>query len=103
MTVGVGASTLGALSTVGFSIGGQGSALSNQLNIGYGTWTCNGATGVDVVDPNITETSVILIGLLTVGGTVGAIPAVQTKTAGTGFNVKGTASDTSVYAYIRIG
>ena len=99
----VGAAALGLLSALGFIPGAIEGLPSQFLSVGYGTWTANGATGVDVVDANITATSLIFPALLTVGGTVGAIPAVQTKTAGTGFNIKGTASDTSVYAYIRIG
>lgn len=65
-----------------------------------GTFTANGATGVDVANTSVTATSLIGIFLLTPGGTVGAQPVVQTKTPSTGFNVKGTALDTSVYAYI---
>lgn len=101
--IGQGASALGGASTLGFAYGGQGSVPTQQLGVGYGTFVANGSSAVTVNDANITANSVILIGLLTVGGTVGAIPAVQTKTAGTGFTVAGTASDTSTYAYVRIG
>jgi hypothetical protein len=103
MAIGSGAATLGAASVVGFVPGGQGSVPTQQLGVGYGTFICNGVTPVTVADANITATSLILVALLTVGGTVGAIPVPQTKTAGTGFTILGTASDTSVYAYIRIG
>lgn len=68
-----------------------------------GTFVCNGATPVTVADANVTATSQIFISLNTVGGTVGATPAVKTKTAGTGFTVAGTASDTSTYNYLIIG
>lgn len=68
-----------------------------------GTFTCNGATPVVVANANITANSQVLITLKTVGGTVGATPAVKTITAGTGFTVAGTASDTSVYSYAIIG
>jgi hypothetical protein len=64
-----------------------------------GTFTCNGATPVVVADTSIAITDTIAISLNTVGGTVGAVPAVKTITAGTGFTVAGTASDTSVYNY----
>lgn len=67
---------------------------------GSGTFTCNGTTPVTVADTNYSATSYVLIQLDTVGGTVGAIPAIKTVTAGTGFTVAGTASDTSVYRYI---
>ena len=103
LPIGLGASYIGAASEVPFVPGGNGSVPTQQLGIGFGTWTCNGVTGVNVVDPYITATSLIFVALLTVGGTVGAIPVVQTKTAGTGFTILGTASDTSVYAYIRVG
>lgn len=69
------------------------------VTVTTGTFTCNGATNVTVTDANVTANSLIIIALKTVGGTVGAIPAVQTKTAGTGFTVKGTALDTSIYSY----
>lgn len=68
-----------------------------------GTFTLNETTPVTVTEPNVTANSVIVITLKTVGGTVGAAPAIQTITAGTGFTVAGTALDTSVYNYRVIG
>ena len=65
----------------------------------FGTFVANGVTPVTVTEPNITANCVVSICLKTVGGTVGAIPAIQTITAGTGFTVAATASDTSTYAY----
>jgi hypothetical protein len=67
-----------------------------------GTFTANGATAVTVANTGVTANSMIIVTLKTVGGTVGAIPAVQTITAGTGFTVNCTASDTSVYNYMII-
>jgi hypothetical protein len=64
------------------------------------TFTCNGTTPVTVADKRITPQSIVIATLKTVGGTVGAIPSVKTITAGTGFTISGTASDTSVYNYI---
>lgn len=64
-----------------------------------GTFTADGASAVTVTDANVTANSVIIITLKTVGGTVGAYPAIKTITAGTGFTVAATASDTSVYNY----
>ena len=101
--IGLGASYIGAASEIPFVPGGNGSVPTQQLGLGYGTFTANGTSPVTVVDPYITATSLIIVALLTVGGTVGAIPVAQTKTAGTGFTILGTASDTSVYAYIRVG
>jgi hypothetical protein len=73
------------------------------LQLETGTFTCNGATPVTVANANVTATSIVLIGLTTVGGTVGAVPAVKTITPGTGFTVAGTASDTSTYTYLILG
>jgi hypothetical protein len=64
-----------------------------------GTFTCNGTTPVVVANTAVTADSNIIFTLKTVGGTVGAIPRCVTITPGTGFNVAGTASDTSVYNY----
>jgi hypothetical protein len=68
-----------------------------------GIFTLTEDTPLDVADTAVTADSLILIGLKTVGGTVGAVPAVQSLTAGTGFNVTGTSGDTSVYTYLIIG
>ena len=65
-----------------------------------GTFTCNGATAVTVTNAAVTATSSIVITLMTVGGTVGAIPSIKTITPGTGFTISGTAGDTSVYRYL---
>jgi hypothetical protein len=68
------------------------------------SFTCNGATPVTIVDPNVTAKSAIIITLQTPGGTVGAThPMVKTITPGVGFTAAGVASDTSVYNYTRIG
>lgn len=64
-----------------------------------GTFTANGATPVSVSNTSITANSGIIFTLKTVGGTVGAYPAIQTITASTGFTVACTALDTSVYNY----
>lgn len=74
-----------------------------QFRMTSGTFTANGATAVTVAAPNVTANSQILISLNTVGGTVGAIPAVKTITPGTGFTVAGTAGDASVYNFLIIG
>ena len=68
-----------------------------------GTFTCNGATPVTVTDSRVTANSAIVVTLKTVGGTVGAVPAIKTITAGAGFTIAGTALDTSVYNYLVIG
>jgi len=69
-----------------------------------GTFTCNGATPVTVADTRVTANSAIVVTLKTVGGTVSpSVPYIATITAGTGFTITGTASDTSVYNYLIIG
>lgn len=80
--------------------------LKDQVNDNFeelygssGTFTANGATAVTVANTSVTGNSVIIITLKTAGGTVGAYPAIKTITAGTGFTVAATASDTSVYNY----
>lgn len=64
-----------------------------------GTFTANGASSVTVTNANVTANSNIIFTLKTVGGTVGAYPAIKTITPGTGFTVACTASDTSIYNY----
>jgi hypothetical protein len=65
-----------------------------------GTFTANGATPVTVANTSVEITDTIIISLNTVGGTVGVQPHVATITAGTGFTVLCTASDTSIYNYV---
>lgn len=64
-----------------------------------GSFTANGASAVTVADTAVTADSIITFTLKTVGGTVGAYPAIKTITPSTGFTVAATASDTSVYNY----
>lgn len=71
-------------------------------SVKVGTVVINGVTPVTVTNANITKSSIVLFGLNTVGGTVGAIPTVKTITEGTSFTVAGTASDTSTYNYVII-
>ena len=74
-----------------------------QVRLTSGTFVANGTSTVTTTQAAVTATSMILISLNTVGGTVGAIPVVTTITAGTGFTTVGTASDTSTYNYLVIG
>ena len=76
-------------------------ALTNGI-ASVGTFDANGTSSVTVDDVNMKTTSLVIISLNTVGGTVGAIPHVETITAGTGFTIIGTASDTSTYNYAII-
>ena len=77
--------------------------MSAQMKVTLTSFICNGATPVTVAATMVTATSMICFTLKTVGGTVGAVPAIQTITPGTGFTVQGTASDTSTYNIVIIG
>ena len=92
-----------ALQMVPPAAGTGGTPIESFAVLGYGTFVCNGATAVTVPDAGVTLNSIIIPSLNTVGGTVGAIPRVVTITAGTGFTINGTASDSSTYNYLRIG
>jgi hypothetical protein len=92
-------------------LGGTGgtTAATARSNLGLptgfhaGTYVLNGATPVAVTDTNVTASSVIVMTLKTVGGTVGVQPHVATITVATGFTVVGTAGDTSTMNYLIIG
>lgn len=88
-------STIGALKRLSQLIAGR--------DFTSGTVTLTEATPVVVANAKVTANSQIVFTLKTVGGTVGAVPSVKTITAGTGFTVAGSASDTSVYNYAIIG
>jgi len=81
---------------------GNGVALKTGTNGKAGTVTVNGTTPVAVATTGFLAGSVVVFSLRTVGGTVGAIPRIGVPTAGTGFTVVGTASDTSVYNWAII-
>ena len=70
-----------------------------QTQVTKGTFTITGATAVTVNNANVTSASIISFTLRTVGGTVGAYPAIKTITPGTGFTVAATTADVSVYNY----
>jgi hypothetical protein len=100
-----GALTAGAATLSGdltFSAAATGPILKQGANGRVGTFVCNGASAVTVNNTSIAVSDAIIVSLKTVGGTVGAIPAVKTITAGTGFTIAGTASDTSTYNYAII-
>lgn len=101
--VGSPASSLTSGSAIESIPAGVGTALQGLVNVFYQTFVCNGVTPVNVVDPGVTSSSIIIPTLQTVGGTVGALPTVATITPGTGYTIKGTAADTSTYGLLRIG
>ena len=71
-----------------------------DIPVTRGTVAINGTNPQTVAAPLVTANSIIIFTLKTVGGTVGAKPAIQTITPGTGFTVIGTAGDTSTYNYV---
>lgn len=85
-----------------FTSAASGVVLKQGSNGKCGTFVANGATPVTVNNTSVAITDTIVFSLNTVGGTVGAVPAVKTITAGSGFTVAATASDTSTYNYIII-
>lgn len=82
-----------------YSAASAGPILKQGANGRVGTFVANGVTPVTVNNTSIAITDAIIISLNTVGGTVGALPVIQTITASTGFTVAGTALDTSTYNY----
>ncbi len=82
--------------------GGTVTASLGNKSTRSGTFILNETTPVTVSNTTFQVTDIINISLKTVGGTVGALPAVKTVTANTGFTVAGTASDTSTYSYTLI-
>ena len=71
-----------------------------EVNRLAGTFTATAATEVIVTDVALTEESVVLISLNTVGGTPAGAPYLSSRTVGTSFGVKAAAGDTSVYNYV---
>jgi hypothetical protein len=95
--------SLAAQATAGLIPMDTGGPTVASIPAGGGSFIANGVTPVTVADKRVTANSIIVFTLKTVGGTVGAIPAIQTITPGTGFTVAGTASDTSTYNYAILG
>lgn len=80
-----------------------GGAVHTRVQAVSGTVVLNGSTPVNVTNAAVNANSFIIFTLKTVSGTVGAVPVVETKTAGTGFTVAGTAGDDSTYDYLILG
>lgn len=74
---------------------GRGLMVAEGTNAKAGTVTLNGTTAVTVSTTAVTATSRIVLGFVTPAGTPGA-PYMSAKTAGTSFQVKSVAGDTSV-------
>lgn len=80
---------------------GKGLQVKSGSNAKAGTVTANGATGVSVATTAITANSAVIFGLKTVGGTTAPV-YMDTVTPGTGFNIKSTAGNTSVYNWVIV-
>lgn len=81
------------------STAGNGFYVKEGVNATMGTGTLNGATEVTINTTKVTATSRIFLSIQAPGGTpVGAI-YVSSRIAGTSFGVKGTALDTSDFAW----
>lgn len=66
-----------------------------------GEFVLNGATPVTVEAPGVNSGAMILISISAPGGTVGAVPAVQSiDEVAQSFDIAGTAGDTSTYNFI---
>ena len=85
-----------------YTAASQGPVLKQGANGRVGTFVANGVTAVTVSNTSIAISDAIIISLNAVGGVVGALPAIQTITASTGFTVAATAADTSTYNYTII-
>lgn len=97
-----GTSTLAAVSesdNLTFTAVAKGVIFKQGANGKVGTFTLAGTAPVTVSNTSIATTDCIVISLNTVGGTVGAVPAIKTITAATGFTVAGTVADVSIYNY----
>ena len=68
--------------------------------VASGTFVATSNVTLNVAVSRITATSVVVMSLNTVGGTILGHPYLMTLTAGTGFGVRAGASDTSTYNYI---
>lgn len=77
----------------------DGIILKRGANGRVGVVTLTGTTAVTVNNTNIATSDIINFSLATIGGTVGAVPAIKTITAASGFTVAGSVGDTSTYNY----
>jgi hypothetical protein len=101
-TCGVTGETTVTSGAVTFATVAKGIVLKRGANGLCGTFIATGATPVSIATTAFSITDCVIISLNTVGGTVGAVPAIQTVTAGVGFTVAATAGDTSTYNWCVI-
>ena len=95
--------TWSTLTSTGLVLNAAGSGLyyKEGSNCRMGTTTLNGATSVTVSTTKVTATSRIFLTIQVPGGTPG-IAYVHTRTAGTSFEIRSTAGDTSTIAWFIV-
>lgn len=89
----------GAANALNLGSAGGGVAIKEGTNARMGTATLNGTTAVTVANTSVTATSRILLTIQAPAGTPGS-PYVSARTAGTSFQIKSSAGDTSTVAYV---
>lgn len=81
---------------------GKGLTVKEGTNARMGTGTLNGATEVTVNTTAVTASSRIFLSIEAPGGTPAGNIYVSARSAGTSFGVKGTALDTSTFAWMIV-
>jgi hypothetical protein len=82
-------------------LAGKGLRVKEGTNAKMGTAVLNGTTAVTVSTTAVTANSRIFLTIQTPGGTPGS-PYVSARTAGTSFQIKSGASDTSTVAWFIV-
>lgn len=91
--------------TTGLTLATAGAVLrvkQGGANATSGTGTLNGTTAVTVTTTKVTANSMIMLSIQAPGGTPSGSIYVFTRTAGTSFQVKSAASDTSTFAWMIV-
>lgn len=88
-------------SDITINLAGKTLMVKSGANAKAGTVTANGTTAVTVTTTAITANSVVVFGLKTAAGTAATqAPYMSAVTAGTSFQIKSSAGDTSVYNWV---
>lgn len=88
-------------SDISINLAGKSLKVASGTNAKAGTVTANGTTAVTISTTAITANSVVVFGLKTAAGTAATqAPYMSAVTAGTSFQIKSSAGDTSVYNWI---
>lgn len=88
-------------SDIAITLAGKSLKVASGSNAKAGTVTANGTTAVTVTTTAITANSVVVFGLKTQAGTAATTaPFMSAVTAGTSFQIKSSAGDTSVYNWV---